>query len=72
MNESDGNKEIFNNDLIEKTDERTESISIEASINHLQEQLLQAENDRQNGIQGYSVDQVSRMMRDAIREVLNG
>jgi hypothetical protein len=72
MKASDGTKEFSDNHIFENTDETTESMAINESARRLQEQLLQAEGDRQNGKQGYSVEQVSRMMRDAIVEVANG
>lgn len=38
----------------------------------LREELLAVEEDRMRGSKGYSVDQVAQMMRDAIKETVNG
>ncbi len=38
----------------------------------LREELLAVEEDRMRGSKGYSVDQVAQMMRDAIKEAVNG
>jgi PHD/YefM family antitoxin component YafN of YafNO toxin-antitoxin module len=38
----------------------------------LRENLVAVEEERQNGKKGYSIDEVSSMMRKAIREVANG
>ncbi|MGN0256397.1 MAG: type II toxin-antitoxin system Phd/YefM family antitoxin [Chordicoccus sp.] len=37
----------------------------------LREELLASEEDRARGDMGYSIDEVTAMMRDAIREVTN-
>jgi hypothetical protein len=38
----------------------------------LRENLVAAEEDRLNGKPGYSIDEVSAMMKAAVREVLDG
>lgn len=42
------------------------------SMLRLRENLVTAEEDRLSGKPGYSVDQVSAMMKAAVREVLDG
>jgi PHD/YefM family antitoxin component YafN of YafNO toxin-antitoxin module len=42
------------------------------SMLKLRESLINAEEERLNGKSGYSIDQVSSMMRKAIQEVLDG
>lgn len=42
------------------------------SMLKLRESLINAEEERLNGKNGYSIDQVSSMMRKAIQEVLDG
>ncbi|WP_345788341.1 type II toxin-antitoxin system prevent-host-death family antitoxin [Desulfosporosinus orientis] len=42
------------------------------SMLRLRENLIAAEEDRLSGKKGYSVDEVSKMMKDAVKEVLDG
>jgi prevent-host-death family protein len=42
------------------------------SMLRLRENLINAEEGRINGTPGHSIDEVSTMMKDAVREVLNG
>jgi len=42
------------------------------SMLRLRENLINAEEGRLNGTPGHSIDEVSTMMKDAVREVLNG
>jgi hypothetical protein len=38
----------------------------------LRENLISSEEDRLNGKKGYSVEEVSTMMKDAVKEILDG
>lgn len=49
-----------------------ETFTRRESMLRLREQLIIAEESRASGIKGYSIDEVSSMMRDAIKEVLDG
>ena len=49
-----------------------EAFARRESMLQLREKLIAAEEDRANGKNGYSVDEVSSMMKAAIKEVLNG
>jgi len=49
-----------------------ESYARRESMLLLRENLVAAEEDRINGKPGYSVDEVSSMMKESIREVLDG
>jgi PHD/YefM family antitoxin component YafN of YafNO toxin-antitoxin module len=42
------------------------------SMLKLRETLLAAEEDRSRGVKGYSIDQVSAKMREAVQEIING
>lgn len=42
------------------------------SMLRLRENLVEAEERRLTGKKGYSIDEVSNMMKDAVKEVLNG
>lgn len=42
------------------------------SMLRLREQLIVAEESRASGSKGYSIDEVSSMMRTAVKEVLDG
>jgi prevent-host-death family protein len=49
-----------------------ESFSRRESMLRLRENLISAEEGRLNGKTGYSIDEVSSMMKVAIKEVLDG
>lgn len=49
-----------------------ESFARRESMLKLRESLLAAEEDRLNGKRGHTIDEVSAMMKSAIREVLDG
>lgn len=49
-----------------------ETFARRESMLRLRENLVAAEEDRLNGKNGYSVDEVSNMMKDAVKEVLHG
>lgn len=49
-----------------------EAFARRESMLQLREKLITAEEDRANGKHGYSVDEVSSMMKAAVKEVLNG
>ncbi len=49
-----------------------EAFARRESMLRLRENLVAAEEARLNGQKGYSIDQVSNMMKDAVREVLDG
>ena len=49
-----------------------EAFAKRESMLQLREKLVAAEEDRANGKKGYSVDEVSSMMKAAVKEVLNG
>lgn len=49
-----------------------ESFARRESMLKLRERLLAAEEDRLNGKRGHTIDEVSAMMKSAIREVLDG
>jgi len=49
-----------------------ETFSRRESMLRLRENLINAEEGRLNGKPGHSIDEVSTMMKDAVREVLNG
>lgn len=49
-----------------------ETFARRESMLRLRESLVAAEKDRLNGKTGYSIDEVSTMMKIAIREVLDG
>ena len=41
------------------------------SMLRLREELLIAEEDRQNGLQGYSIEEVASLMKTAVKEVVD-
>ena len=49
-----------------------ETYATRESMLRLREELVAAEEDRLNGKKGYTVSQVSDMMKNAVQEVLNG
>ena len=49
-----------------------ETFTRRESMLRLREQLIIAEESRASGNKGYSIGEVSSMMRDAIKEVLDG
>jgi len=49
-----------------------ETFARRESMLRLRENLINAEEGRLNGTPGHSIDEVSTMMKDAVREVLNG
>ncbi len=49
-----------------------ESFARRESMLRLRENLVAAEESRQSGKSGYSIDEVSSMMKTAIKEVLDG
>lgn len=49
-----------------------ESFARRESMLGIREKLIAAEESRLNGASGYSVDEVSAMMKAAVREVLDG
>lgn len=49
-----------------------ESFARRESMLSLRENLVAAEESRQSGKSGYSIDEVSSMMKTAIKEVLDG
>ncbi len=49
-----------------------ETFTRRESMLRLREKLITSEEGRLNGKNGYSVDEVSQMMKDAIQEVLDG
>jgi prevent-host-death family protein len=49
-----------------------ETFARRESMLRLRENLIIAEEGRLNGTPGHSIDEVSTMMKDAVREVLNG
>lgn len=49
-----------------------EAFAKRESMLHLRENLITAEESRLNGKSGYSIDEVSSMMKVAIKEVLDG
>ena len=49
-----------------------ETFARRESMLRLRENLVAAEEDRLNGKNGYSVDEVSNMMKDVVKEVLHG
>ncbi len=49
-----------------------ETFARRESMLRLRENLVAAEEGRLNGKNGYSVDEVSKMMKDAVKEVLHG
>ena len=49
-----------------------EAFARRESMLRLRENLIAAEEGRMSGKTGYSVDEVSSMMKDAVREVLDG
>lgn len=49
-----------------------EAFARRESMLRLRENLIAAEEDRLNGKKGYSVDEVSKMMKDAVKGVLDG
>jgi len=49
-----------------------ETFTRRESMLQLREQLVAAEEDRQAGNPGYSIEEVANMMRNAINEVSNG
>lgn len=49
-----------------------EAFARRESMLRLREKLVAAEENRLNGKTGYTVDEVSTMMKAAIREVING
>jgi len=49
-----------------------ETFARRESMLRLRENLINAEEGRLNGSPGHSIDEVSTMMKDAVREVLNG
>jgi len=49
-----------------------ETFARRESMLRLRENLIVAEEGRLSGKKGYSVDEVSKMMKDAVKEVLDG
>lgn len=49
-----------------------EAFARRESMLNLRENLIAVEEERLNGKTGYSVDEVASMMKQAIREVING
>lgn len=49
-----------------------EAFTRRESMLHLRESLINAEESRIGGKPGYSIDEVSSMMKTAVQEVLNG
>lgn len=49
-----------------------ETFARRESMLRLRENLIVAEEGRLSGKKGYSIDQVSKMMKDAVKEVLDG
>jgi prevent-host-death family protein len=49
-----------------------ETFARRESMLRLRENLINAEEGRLNGTPGHSMDEVSTMMKEAVREVLNG
>ena len=49
-----------------------EAFARRESMLRLRENLIAAEEGRLSGKKGYSVDEVSKMMKDAVKEVLDG
>lgn len=49
-----------------------ETFTKRESMLHLRERLIEAEEDRLANKSGYSIDDVSNMMKAAVREVLDG
>ena len=49
-----------------------EAFARRESMLRLRENLLAAEEGRMKGTSGYSIDEVSTMMKDVVREVLDG
>ena len=49
-----------------------ETFARRESMLRLRENLVAAEEDRLKGKNGYSIDEVSNMMKDAVKEVLHG
>lgn len=49
-----------------------ETFARRESMLRLREKLIAAEESRLNGKSGYSIDDVSKMMKAAVREVLDG
>ena len=49
-----------------------EAFARRESMLRLRENLIAAKEDRLNGKDGYSIDEVSNMMKAAVREVLDG
>ncbi len=48
-----------------------EAFARRESMLRLRENLIAAEEDRLSGKKGYSVDEMSKMMKDAVKEVLD-
>ena len=49
-----------------------ETFARRESMLRLRENLIAAEESRANGKSGYSIDEVSNMMKDVVKEVLDG
>lgn len=49
-----------------------EAFARRESMLRLREKLIAVEEDRLNGKKGYSIDEVSNMMKNAVKEVLDG
>lgn len=62
---------------LKNAEEYLAAMDIEASARresmlHLRESLISAEEGRLNGKKGYSIEEVSSMMKDAVKNMLDG